>query len=227
MKRIARVFPRETKYTPEDGLAFTHGPDFFTPEVDEVHVSCVFTWDKPRAEKLARQWQSVCSKVFLGGPAYDDPGGEFTPGLYLKPGYVQTSRGCPRKCSFCFVAKREGRIRELAIHPGPWVLDNNLLACSRSHIDAVFAMLTTQRDVKFLGGLDARLMDERVVSLLAGLGTRLRYFYTAYDQPKQMEAVEAAIERCYVGGLSQKHIGCYVLVGYEGDMPEEANRRKW
>lgn len=87
--RIARVFPRRTKATPDDPLAFTGPPPFLDlPEIDEVHISATWTYDKPLAEELAYQWEMVGVPVIVGGPAYDDPGGEFTPGLYLKRGYT-------------------------------------------------------------------------------------------------------------------------------------------
>lgn len=75
MKRIIRVFPTQTSQTPLDDYTFFDGPDhLWIPEHDEVHVSCVFTWDKPKAESLAEAWSGKCP-VKLGGPAYDDAGG--------------------------------------------------------------------------------------------------------------------------------------------------------
>lgn len=95
--KIARVFPRITNATPTDELAFYGGPGMFPPEVDEVHISCAFTYDLDRAHELAEQWRHVAT-VKIGGPALDEPGGEFIPGRYLKKGYVITSRGCPNSC---------------------------------------------------------------------------------------------------------------------------------
>lgn len=59
MSRIVRVFPRKTKATPEDELAFTTEPDLFPPECDEVHVSVAFTYDMEKAERLAEAWNGV------------------------------------------------------------------------------------------------------------------------------------------------------------------------
>jgi hypothetical protein len=100
MSRIARVFPRRTTATPTDALAFVDCPPprLFPLEVDEVHVSCVFTEDRKRAEELAFQWDALGVPVKVGGPAYNDPGGDFIPGMYLKHGYTITSRGCTKKC---------------------------------------------------------------------------------------------------------------------------------
>jgi hypothetical protein len=52
MSRLIRVFPRRTKATPNDALAYFGPPDRFAA-ADAVHVSVAFTWDKPRAEQLA------------------------------------------------------------------------------------------------------------------------------------------------------------------------------
>lgn len=76
MTKILRVFPQRTSHTPDDDLAFIGDPPLFRPEVDEVHVSCTFLYDKPEAERLADAWSKYYPEVKLGGPAYDDPGGE-------------------------------------------------------------------------------------------------------------------------------------------------------
>lgn len=90
--KIARVFPRVTKATPRDELSFYDCPPMFPLEVDEVHISVVFTYSMRRAEWLALQWKSLGVPVKMGGPAFDAPGGDFIPGLYIKKGYVITSR---------------------------------------------------------------------------------------------------------------------------------------
>ena len=122
-KRLIRVFPRKTKATPDDELARFGPPDLFD-EADEVHVSVTFTYDKPLAERLVKDWERV---------AYGDRGEDFIPGRYIKPGYVFTSRGCPRRCWFCSVWKRDPVPRLLPIADGWNILDDNLLACPRPH----------------------------------------------------------------------------------------------
>jgi hypothetical protein len=69
-------------------------------------LSVTFTYDKLFAEHLAEQWKHV-APVKIGGVAYGDRGEEFVPGRYIRPGYVFTSRGCPRRCWFCSVWKRD------------------------------------------------------------------------------------------------------------------------
>jgi hypothetical protein len=96
--KIIRVFPRRTKATPCDDLAFIGEPTLFA-EADEVHISVSFSWGLPEAERLEKQWRYI-APVKIGGPATGQRGEGFTPGLYLKPGYVITSRVCPNRCWF-------------------------------------------------------------------------------------------------------------------------------
>ena len=224
---IARVFPSKTRYTPDDDLALFGPPDMFSSisGYDEIHVSCVFTWDKSKAESLAEQWSHVCSTVKIGGPAFDDAGGVFTPGMYTKQGLIITSRGCPRRCPFCFVPKREGYLRELPVTIGNVVMDNNLLACSDDHVARVFDMLGSQRHVTFQGGIDTYLLKDWHINRLAELKGRLAYLYIAYDTDQDKDSVESALVRLYLAGMKQRNIGCYVLIGYKGDTPEKAERR--
>jgi hypothetical protein len=128
--RIARVFPRKTKASPDDGLAFFHLPPKNLPPIDAVHISVAFSYDLPKADSLAECWAKTGFPVKMGGPAFNEPGGDFVSGRYLKKGYVITSRGCDNACWFCEVPKREGGLRELTITDGHIVLDDNLLACS-------------------------------------------------------------------------------------------------
>lgn len=225
--RIARVFPRRTKATPDDPLAFTGPPPFLDlPEIDEVHISATWTYDKPMAEELAYQWEMVGVPVIVGGPAYDDPGGEFTPGLYLKRGYTITSRGCNNHCWFCMASRREGPLRELEIRDGWDILDNNLLQCSEEHIRAVFEMLKRQpHRPKFTGGLEAKELKPWHCKLLREARPERMYF--AYDTPDDYEPlVEAGRMLMDAGFTPQSHVmACYNLIGYRGDTFDKAQAR--
>lgn len=225
---IVRVFPRRTRATPDDALTFTGPPPKEgLPDVQEVHISVAFTYDLDRAHQLAEAWTNTGLPVRMGGPAFHEPGGDFIPGRYLKHGYVITSRGCPNRCWFCAVPKREGGVlRELPITGGWNVLDDNLLACSEAHIRAVFAML--ERQVKrplFTGGLEDRLLRPWHVDLLRSVRATRMYF--AYDTPEDYEPLVAAGRLLRQGGISaaSHRAACYVLIGYPGDTMEAAKGR--
>lgn len=226
--KIARVFPRRTAATPDDELAFTGPPPKDRlQEVDEVHISVAFTYDLEKAYKLAEQCDSLGVPVRMGGPAFNAPGGDFVPGRYLKRGHVITSRGCPNRCWFCSVPKREGyKLRELPITDGWNVLDDNLLACSDAHIQAVFDMLGKQPErPTFKGGLEARLLRPWHVDLLRKVKAKRMYF--AYDTPDDYEPLVQAGRLLREGGISQAshRAACYVLIGYKGDTMDAADKR--
>lgn len=222
--RIIRVFPRRTNATPTDELAFVGDPTMFA-EADEVHISVTFSWDIPEAERLEKEWRCI-APVNIGGPAIGQRGEDFIPGMYLKRGYVITSRGCPNKCWFCDVWKREGNIRELPITDGWNILDDNLLACSTEHINNVFLMLSRQRHRPlFTGGLEAAKLKLWHVSRLAELKPKELFF--AYDCPEKREPLFEAGKLLLQNGFSRKrqNLRAYVLVGYPQDNFDAAEKR--
>lgn len=222
---IARVFPRRTKASPVDDLAFFGPPPFkqLLPEIHEVHVSIAFTWDIAKAEKLARQWESV-APVKIGGPATGMQGEEFVSGRYLKPGYTITSRGCPNHCWFCEVPKREGNIRELPIVDGWNILDDNLLACSDLHIGKVFKMLQEHRGkVQFTGGLEAAKLKEWHIGWFLLLKVKQMFF--AYDTPADWDPLVSAVDKLKEAGFNRQSIRAYVLIGFGGDTFDAAEKR--
>lgn len=224
---IARVFPRRTTATPDDELAFTTPPPKILPDIDEVHISVTFSYDMEKAEQLAEAWHKTGLPVLMGGPAFNEPGGEFVPGRYLKQGYVITSRGCPNRCHFCAVPKREGyMLRELPIKNGFNILDDNLLACSEKHIREVFEMLKKQPEMPvFTGGLEAKLLKAWHVDLLREVKPKRMYF--AYDTPDDYEPLLQAGRLLRDGGITKasQSARCYVLIGYDGDTMENAEKR--
>lgn len=233
MTRIVRVFPRRTKATPVDDLTYTGPPDLFA-EADEVHVSVTFTYDKERAEGLAEDWKFV-APVKIGGVAYGDSSLEFIPGRYIRPGYTITSRGCPRRCWFCGVWKKWPESNVLPIYDGWNILDDNLLACPRDHVEAVFAMLRRQRRadwpgwdgrVEFTGGLEALSLKDYQVDLLASLTPRPSMFF-AYDPGDDFETLRSAASRLIEAGFTAKshRLRCYVLIGMPKDTLDKAEMR--
>ncbi|MCK5602835.1 hypothetical protein KAR91_13220 [Candidatus Pacearchaeota archaeon] len=223
---MIRVFARKTKMTPTDDDAFYSEPSLFHRGNGEtVHISCTFTYDKPYAHRLADAWADAGYSPVLGGPAYDDKGGEFEPGQYLKPGMVITSRGCNNHCWFCYTPKREGKIREIEIHDGWNVQDGNLLQCSDSHVRRVFEMLSQQdHKARFTGGLEAAILTDWHVNLIVSLKPERIYF--AYDTPDDYEPLQVAAEKLIKrAGFCYSHVAVYVLIGYPKDTMDGAEKR--
>jgi len=203
----------------------------YVPEHREVHVCCVFTWDKPKAEWLYSQWKEMTDKpVKLGGPAYDDPGQEYEPGMYVRHGITFTSRGCPNNCSFCFVPKREGKIRELEIKAGNEIQDNNFLACSDVHRRKVYEMLSKQKAIRFVGGLEAARLTDWDIEELRKL--RIKELWIACDSDNHIKTTTKAINKLVKAGFvdrkgnpARDKIRCYALIG-DDISKNEARLRK-
>lgn len=223
-QKIIRVFPRKTSMTPDDPMAFVGYPQLWRPDGDKVHVSVTFTWDIAEGKRLAEAWGQYYSAVRLGGPALDDPGNEFEPGLYVKPGIVFTSRGCPNRCSWCFVPKREGKLRLLDIKSGWIVQDNNLLATPHAHQECVYTMLKAQQKAAvFSGGLEAARVDDWVSEQLRGL--RIKTVFLAADTKSALPALRQAVDKLAFLGRNSNKLRCYVMIGYDGETIDQAETR--
>jgi hypothetical protein len=99
------------------------------------------------------------------------------------------------------------------------ILDDNLLACPRDHVESVFTMLRRQgRQIEFTGGLEARALEDYQVNLLASLRPRPSMFF-AYDPGDGFETLESAARRLLAAGFSPRShlMRAYVLIGYPKD----------
>lgn len=223
--KIIRVFPRKTKATPIDkDVRINKTPSLFD-ESDEVHISVTFTWDIPQAEFLYNQWKYVAN-IKIGGVAYNSEQNEFIPNMYIKQGYTITSRGCPNRCWFCNVWKHNSEIKELKIHDGYNILDDNLLACSNQHIKSVFEMLKKQKkQIEFTGGIEAKLLKKWHIELLQSI--KLKHLFCAYDTPDDLEPLIEAGKLLKTGNITYENrkARCYVLIGYPKDTIEYAEQR--
>jgi len=192
------------------------------PEHREVHISCTFTWDKKLCEHLAYHWEGQTNRpVKLGGPAYGSQADEFIPGMYIKAGITYTTRGCNNQCPWCRVPLVEGRLREITIHQGNIIQDNNFLQASRAHKDKVFDMLRTQKGICFKGGLSAELIDDYFCETLRSLyytrGTkkhsRISELWLACDTDDALPKLKQAAAKLTAVGFNREKIKCYVLIG--------------
>ncbi|MHC4621092.1 MAG: hypothetical protein ACYTEQ_25380 [Planctomycetota bacterium] len=173
---------------------------------------------------MEKEWNRVAGRVLMGGPAIGTRGEEFTPGMYLKDGYTITSRGCPNRCWFCDVWKRDGDVKELLIRDGWNILDDNILATSCEHFSAVCEMLSRQKHrAEFTGGLEAKRLSVWHVNRLTRVNPAQMFF--AYDTPSDYEPLVMAGRRMKNAGFKRNQMRCYVLVGYPADTFSLAKRR--
>ena len=204
---------------------------FDTTSPDMVYVSLIFSKNREQAAGLTKMFPN--SIVSFGGTGWDlknflPPGIEtIKPDYDLYPSeYSQgfTTRGCIRKCGFCVVPDKEGRL-QLAQHPREFhddrfdtcmIMDNNLLAAPEEWIKSVFSWFEDQ-GVKMLSpqGWDARLLTEDTVELLKTV-KHPKGLHFAWDDTLDEKKIVSAIRLLKDAGFDLKHnISFYVLAGYE------------
>jgi len=186
-------------------------------EYDKVYSSKVFTWTKtdPYLPKDA----------VIGGTGYDitatlpDEVESMMPDYSLyncDKSYGFLTRGCIRKCKWCFVPKKEGRIRahqdieDFLQHKEVVLMDNNVLAHSHG-IEQIEKMAKMGLKVDFNQGLDARLIDNQMAKLLATV-TWKPSIRLACDSVEMIEPIRKAVELLRWHNATPTRFFCYTLV---------------
>lgn len=200
----------------------------FAPTYDKVYLSKVFTWsDMP----------CLSDNIEAGGTGYDlrktlpDNIERLCPDYALyKIDYSMgfLTRGCIRKCAFCFVPEKEGNIRPAADiedflrHKKAVLLDNNVLAHEHG-LRQIEKIIRLGIRVDFNQGLDARLIDGSIAKLLARVKW-LKPIRLACDTKHMMEPVKKAVELLRKYGAKPKNYFCYLLVADDDDIDHAYNR---
>jgi len=128
------------------------------------------------------------------------------------------TRGCPRKCPWCFVPAKEGEIRAASTiqqimhpsHSAAVLMDNNVLAHQHG-IHQIEEIARLGIKVDFNQGLDARLIDAPMARLLSKVKW-LSPVRLACDDSSQIETVRRAVETMRWHNVSPRNYWCYVLV---------------
>lgn len=126
------------------------------------------------------------------------------------------TRGCIRKCPWCFVPRKEGDIRahaditEFARHRDVVLLDNNVLAHDHG-LRQIEKIARLNLRVDFNQGLDARLIDDAAARLLGRLKWRVP-LRLACDSHAMIEPVRKAVELLRWHNVTPSQYFCYCLV---------------
>lgn len=139
-----------------------------------------------------------------------------------------TSRGCPRGCSFCHVAAKEGRCAvKVADVKDFWngqkeirVLDPNITACKEKR-DLMRQYRETGAILDFTQGLDIRCLNDSDIEDINGM--RLRTLHFAWDNPK--DDLEGKFRNFAARFRRKSNIGMvYCLTNYNSTMEENLYR---
>ena len=139
-----------------------------------------------------------------------------------------TSRGCPRGCSFCHVAAKEGRCSvKVADVKDFWngqdeirILDPNITACKDKR-DLMTQYRETGAMLDFTQGLDIRCLNDADIDDINHM--RLRTLHFAWDNPH--DDLEGKFRNFAYGFRRKKNIGMvYCLTNFNSTMDENLYR---
>lgn len=158
-----------------------------------------------------RQYITNADLIEKGGTGYDikkcldpeiehiQPDYSLYPNIDKNLAYGFLTRGCPNKCKWCIVPKKEGNIKpymdieEIAIdgRNNIVLMDNNILA-SDYGLTQIEKIVKLKLKIDFNQAIDARLVTEDIAKLLAKVKwiKRIRF---GCDTPSQIEDCEKAI----------------------------------
>lgn len=127
------------------------------------------------------------------------PDYDLYPQIDKKTAYGFLTRGCPNKCKWCIVPKKEGNIKpymdveEIAINGrnNLILMDNNILA-SDYGLEQIEKIVHLGLKVDFNQGLDARLVTDDIARLLAKVKWIKRIRFGCDTQQQILEVERAA-----------------------------------
>lgn len=208
------------------------------PNPDRVYISCVFSRNAAKARGIATMYPDA--EVSLGGSGINH---EWLPGPMQKvfPDYDLfpstyslgfTTRGCIRKCPFCIVPQKEGKLQRWQ-HPREFydprfkemaLLDNNLLADRKWFFEVSDWLMDHNLKVNITQGLDVRLLDEEIAERLKAMKW-VRMIRFAFDHVADEPAVVRGVELLKAAGVNVKRmVTFFVLVGYDSTFDEDKYR---
>ncbi|MDE5883995.1 MAG: radical SAM protein [Oscillospiraceae bacterium] len=131
-------------------------------------------------------------------------------------GYI--TRGCPNKCRWCIVPKKEGGIKpyrtwQELVRPDSnkiVLMDNNILACEYG-INQLESLIDSGYKIDLNQGMDARLVDDRIAKILSQLKW-IKYIRFSCDTTAQIAAIENAAGLLMKYGIKPYRLFIYLLV---------------
>lgn len=213
---------------------------FDEPDPDRVYASVVFRANAWKAHGLRFMFPGV--EIEIGGTGVDlakrlpdavefcKPDYDLYPDAAYSLGF--TTRGCIRRCPFCVVPQKEGKIQRWQ-HIREWdddrfnsvvCLDNNIYADREWFFENTDYVLENGLKYNAIQGMDIRILDEEIAGRLADLKWSGQMHF-AFDRVQDEPAIRRGIQMLQDAGIRTRHdVSVYVLVGFDSTPEEDKHR---
>lgn len=225
--------------------------DWYNPllsgHMDKVYISKVFSFtsDYPYyidADEVVRGGSGYCISFVNGKEVFDKSRDTPLPdevehiypdySIYgiTDTAYGFLTRGCPRGCSFCHVAAKEGRAsHKVADLDEFWrgqknivLCDPNILACQEWK-DLLQQLIDSKAKVDINQGLDIRLMTDDKAKMLKQV--KLKNLHFAWDRYADKDDVVPKFRTFKeISGIRERDLIVYVLCGYDTTVEQDLER---
>lgn len=220
---------------------------FLGGKVDRVYMSKVFSFSEDYkypiyADEIIRGGSGYCIHLENGREVFNKDLDHWLPDEieHIYPDYSIygiddtaygfMSRGCPRGCKFCHVARKEGqRSYKVADLSEFWrgqshvdLLDPNILACP-DWGDLLEQLARSGAEINFNQGLDIRLMTEEKAKALSEIDTKVLHF--AWDRYEDKDLIIPKFEEFRkISKIRNKDLVVYVLCNFGTTLDQDLER---
>lgn len=216
-----------------------HTVSFDEPDPNLVFASVVFRKNAWKARGL--RFMFPHADIEIGGTGIDlakrlpdeiefcKPDYDLYPSTYSL-GF--TTRGCIRRCPFCVVPEKEGKIQRWQ-HIREWhderfdtviCLDNNVYADREWFFENTDYVLESGLKYNAIQGMDIRILDEEIAGRLADLKWSGQLHF-AFDRIQDEPAIRRGIQLLQDAGIRTRHdVSVYVFVGFDSTPAEDKRR---
>ena len=199
-------------------------------QYDIVYMSKIFSFTPDY-----QQWMTNVTRIEKGGTGYDlhaklpeevefvTPDYSIYKSIDSKTAYGFLTRGCPNKCKWCVVPRKEGPVHpymdvdDVAVdgRTNLILMDNNILACDYG-LQQIEKIIERGYRVDFNQALDARLVTDDIARLLAKVRW-LNQIRFGCDTPKQIEECERAMQMIDLHRGKPASYLMYTMIGSDFD----------
>lgn len=226
---------------------------FNVTDPDKVYASVIFKKNKHLVDGLRFMYPNA--EIDIGGSGYDlhkrlpeiienqSPDYDIYPECDRFYGF--TTRGCIRRCPFCIVPIKEGRLTQVYYSPYQAILsiiggeshrrrydqieflDNNILANRPWFIKLCKYLEICNYKVDFNQGLDIRLIDDVTAECLSKLKP-ITCWKFAFDNTEYQHRVEEGIKILNRNGINVRNkVMFYVYVDSDEQFDDALHRCEW